>query len=105
MKHQIEFEGGTITFNLLPTSAVFDISDAKGDAEDSAALAPDAQRKIAVLLDKYVLEVMVADEGALIDGSWDTISDTPLPWGMRAFEAMLDFSFGGATKDGTPSES
>lgn len=116
MKHTIEFKGGRVEFNLLPMKVMFDIADLKGDAGDTDDLSGATQRKIADLLDGYVVGVTVAlgeevnglpktlgDE--LAANTFSNIVDTPLPWGLLAFEAMLDFCLPGTTPAGSTSAS
>ena len=88
MKHSVDFEDGRVEFNLLPAKVVADIADASGGAVDTSQLTGDALRKVMQLLDGYVVTVVAGDVG-----QFDTISECPLPWGMYALEAVMDFCF------------
>ena len=105
MRHEIEFEGGHVLCNLMPLKAVSKLAELAGGATDTAELSEDQLTKLTALLDDYVLSITINDKG--VTGSEPTLAECPLPWGLYALEAMLDFSFPQAslTTEAKPSAS
>ena len=100
MKHELSFEGGRVEFNLLPTSVVLDIAEHADGATDTGSMPPSALKAVMQLLDGYVVDISTPEAG-----NYDSISACPLPWGMEALEAILDFCFPArpSTSDSTSS--
>ena len=89
MKHEITFDGGRVLFDLMPTSVVFEMQDIAGGKADTSDVDGEATRQLMKLLDGYCDTIDV--DG--VDETFPCFTDCPLPWGMMAFEAVLDFSF------------
>ena len=85
MKHQIEFDGGTVLFSLMPFSVAMDIEDLY--TNDNAT-----SRAVVALLDPYIIDVQLdaADDD---DAPITSFAECPTPYMQRALEAVLGFSF------------
>lgn len=70
--------------SLVPTKVLFDIADAIDPKQSEM----EQSKKFAEVLDKFVHEITIDID---TEDSWTNLLDAPLPYGMRALEAFLDF--------------
>ena len=95
MQHTIKFEGGAVEMKLIPTKVVFKLADIAGDAVDTKALSGEKLEALMGLLSDYSDGFALDDISVEDVDDWDgrSFAGCPLPWGMRAFEAAMDFFF------------
>ena len=89
MKHTMEFQGGTVTMNMVPTRAILDIAEVARNVESDTQ----GMKEACPLLDKYLVSIEIDGHPDLTET--ESFMDCPAPWGLSALEQVFGFLFPG----------